>query len=112
MQSGDKTTEVPLLKTGIAWESDKKIKFRNPGDNLTEAFKNFHRPKAWKVDIWDLDKEDPNNNGFENEDFIVWMRTAALPTFRKLYRRIDHNKIGFTSGLRSGEYILVVHYSK
>lgn len=30
-----------------------------------------------------------NNNGFINEDFIVWMRTAALPTLSKLYRLIE-----------------------
>ena len=29
---------VPLLKTGIAWQSDKDIKFRNPiGDDLKEG---------------------------------------------------------------------------
>ena len=27
----------------------------------------------------------------EQEDLIVWMRTAALPTFRKLYGRIEQD---------------------
>jgi len=27
-------------------------------------------------------------NGYENEDLIVWMRTAAFPSFKKLYGRI------------------------
>jgi hypothetical protein len=26
-----------------------------------------------------------------NEHFIVWMRTAGLPTFRKLYGKIDQD---------------------
>jgi len=33
------------------------------------------------------------------EHFIVWMRTAGLPTFRKLWGKINQN-------LESGEYTL------
>ncbi|PSN55866.1 Cell cycle control protein 50A [Blattella germanica] len=51
------------------------------------------------------------NNGFQNEDLIVWMRTAALPTFRKLYRLVDHKKIRFIDGLPKGNYTLHVKYS-
>ncbi|CAG9861950.1 unnamed protein product [Phyllotreta striolata] len=105
------TSDVPLLKKGIAWESDKKIKFKNPDGNLKDVFSKFARPKAWKKDVWELDPDDDENNGFQNEDFIVWMRTAALPTFRKLYRRIDHDQDGYNKGLRSGQYILTVNYS-
>lgn len=39
------------------------------------------------------------------------MRTAALPDFRKLYRRIDHSKNGFEIGLPKGNYTLLIDYS-
>jgi len=61
--------------------------------------------------VWELDLENPANNGFENEDLIVWMRTAALPDFRKLYRRVDHTVNGFKIGLPKGNYTLNVDYS-
>ncbi|XP_012232756.1 cell cycle control protein 50A isoform X2 [Linepithema humile] len=102
---------VPLLKTGIAWPSDKNIKFRNPEGNISKIFENFAKPKNWSRTIYQLDLDDPNNNGFQNEDLIVWMRTAALPTFRKLYRRVDHSKDGFVDGLLAGNYTLKVKYS-
>lgn len=109
---GDKADEtVPLLKTGIAWKSDKKIKFKNPDGDLETALKNYGRPIAWSRDLWALDPNNTSNNGFENEDLIVWMRTAALPNFRKLYRRIDHSKQYYGNGLRSGNYTLHVEYN-
>lgn len=40
------------------------------------------------------------------------MRTAALPDFRKLYRRIDHSKSEFKNGLPKGNYSLVIEYSR
>ncbi|KAG7264078.1 hypothetical protein CRUP_009528 [Coryphaenoides rupestris] len=49
------------------------------------------KPVNWHKPVYELDS-DPENNGFINEDFIVWMRTAALPTFRKLYRIIQKKR--------------------
>lgn len=53
---------------------------------------------------------DPDNNGFINEDFIVWMRTAALPTFRKLYRLIER-KSDLHPTLPAGRYSLNITYN-
>lgn len=103
-------TPVPLLQTEIAWPSDRQIKFRNPDGDLREALRGFSRPKAWTRELWELDETNKDNNGFQNEDLIVWMRTAALPTFRKLHRRIDHSHEHFREGLMSGNYTLTVKY--
>lgn len=102
--------QVTLLNTGIAWPSDKEIKFRNPEGNLEKALKGYSKPLAWQKQLWELDPGNPDNNGFQNEDFIVWMRTAALPSFRKLYRRVDHSKPYFMNGLKRGNYTLKVVY--
>jgi hypothetical protein len=59
---------IMLRKDGIAWESDREKKFKNPPPGSPGI----------RV-IPDL----------EDEDFIVWMRTAGLPDFKKLYRIID-----------------------
>jgi hypothetical protein len=107
--SGTNNTTVPanitLLATQIAWSSDKNIKFRNPSN-----WDNTVKPKNWRVEVFNL-SDDPNNNGYQNEDLIVWMRTAALPTFRKLHRRIDHSNT-FKDGLPSGYYTVNIEYSK
>lgn len=103
---------VPLLRTGIAWPSDKNIKFRNPEGPkpLKEKLAEFAKPIAWTKHLWELDQETPSNNGFQNEDLIVWMRTAALPNFRKLYRRIDHSENYYGDGLMRGNYTLIIDY--
>lgn len=102
--------EVPILRTDIAWPSDRNIKFHNPS-NLTDL-KRYEKPKNWKKFIWQLDLEHTENNGLQNEDLIVWMRTAALPTFRKLYRRVDHSSAPYTEGLPAGNYTLKIVYCK
>jgi len=111
IQNKETSKFVPLLNTGIAWPSDKNIKFRNPSGDLQKALEGFAKPKAWSRNLWELDLVTPSNNGFQNEDLIVWMRTAALPTFRKLYRRVDHGQSGFNDGLSHGNYTLIVTYS-
>ncbi|KAI4884686.1 hypothetical protein NFI96_020387 [Prochilodus magdalenae] len=105
-------TMIPLMRKGIAWWTDKHVKFRNPGGsnaNLTVVFKDTTKPINWHKPVYELDT-DSENNGFINEDFIVWMRTAALPTFRKLYRIIQ-KKNNMTPTLPRGNYTLEVTYN-
>lgn len=99
---------VPVLKTGIVWPQIKE-NFKNPPGPLKEAFKNFAKPQAWRKNIWELDT-DPANNGFENEDFIVWMQPATLSSFRKTYRRVEHTNGPFLRSLPKGYYKLEVEY--
>jgi len=100
--------EVSVIRTGIAWETDKTVKFRNPkGDN---PWANTVKPKNWRVPVQNLDT-DEGNTGYINEDLIVWMRTAALPNFRKLYRRVNHSAPGFEAGLPAGNYSVTIDYS-
>lgn len=129
------SNSIPMLKKGIAWWTDKHVKFRNPGGttNFSLAFKgDFNscepinllshkgavtclsflgtsKPVNWRKPVYELDPSDADNNGFINEDFIVWMRTAALPTFRKLYRIIQ--KSSTTPTLPRGKYELKITYS-
>lgn len=108
---GGTWVNVSLNNTGIAWDSDKNIKFRNPPGDLREALANFAKPIAWEKAVYELDPNNSDNNGFQNEDLIVWMRTAAFPKFRKLYRRINHDQQYFTEGLQKGDYLLIIKYN-
>jgi len=102
----DDGSEINMTGKGIAWESDKKYKFRNPDvPNLAEYLKEKTvSPPNWKKKLWELDETDESNNGLINEDLIVWMRTAAFPNFRKLYRKIGVD-------LEKGTYKLKIAYN-
>jgi len=64
---------IPVSTDGVAWQSDIDTKFNNPPKGT---------PGIRVI---------PD---FKNVDFIVWMRTAALPTFRKLWRVVNEPMVG------------------
>ncbi|XP_026546241.1 cell cycle control protein 50B [Notechis scutatus] len=102
---------VTLDKGGISWWTDTNVKFHNPepvNNSLCKAFRGTAKPPFWSKSACELDPNDSNNTGFVNEAFIVWMRTAALPTFRKLYARIRHDN--FSAALPQGTYHLNISY--
>ncbi|XP_069493313.1 cell cycle control protein 50C-like [Ambystoma mexicanum] len=106
------TMTVPLVRNGNSWWSDKNVKFENPdpkGD-LREAFKGTRPPPYWQKAVYSLDETDPENNGYKNDDLIIWMRVAAFPTFRKLYRRLSRAGI-FVDGLPPGNYSYNIAYN-
>ncbi|KAL0184433.1 hypothetical protein M9458_020129, partial [Cirrhinus mrigala] len=106
--------EVPLYRKGIAWYTDKNIKFRNPPTNSTftlqQAFEGTTQPIYWQRPVYKLDVDDSNNNGFINDDLIVWMREAAFPNFKKLYGVLNRAQEPFTEGLPAGNYTLSINY--
>lgn len=96
-------------------DDDVKTKYQNPQyslkGNLCEAFNNTIRPPAWPQDICTLDDKE-GGLGFENFDFMVWMQTAALPKFRKIYRQLDTRNETFRDGLPPGTYVLYINFSR
>jgi LEM3 (ligand-effect modulator 3) family / CDC50 family len=75
------------------------------------AFNGSLPPPNWNKPVYDLDPGNPSNNGYQNEDLIVWMRTAAFPSFRKFYRRVNQTGT-FSQGLPAGNYTLLVAYGE
>ncbi|MQM08555.1 hypothetical protein Taro_041412, partial [Colocasia esculenta] len=72
---------VNFTRENIAWESDRKHKFGK--DVYPFNFQNGTLIGGGKLN--------PNLPLSKQEDLIIWMRTAALPSFRKLYGRIEED---------------------
>nr|XP_043627815.1 ALA-interacting subunit 3-like [Erigeron canadensis] len=89
--SANNNRQLPVQKKGISWKSDRDSKF---GKDVFP--KNFQNSKL--IGGAHLNESIPLS---EQEDLIVWMRTAALPTFRKLYGKIEVD-------LQAGDTINVV----
>ncbi|XP_061082306.1 transmembrane protein 30C [Conger conger] len=108
------TIPVPLFRRGITWYTDKNVKFRNPevaDKNLSQVFEGTAPPVYWQRPVYELDPSDPQNNGFINEDLIVWMREAAFPNFKKLYGILNRSQARFEAGLPAGNYSVDISYN-
>jgi len=113
LKHADLGDDVPFSSENIAWKSDRETKFKNPPGDLSDALRGYSRPRDWLNNVTDLDAGDKKiGKGFLNQDFIVWMRVAAFPTFRKLYRRLDREKtVQFGDGMPAGKYRLEITYN-
>ncbi|PPD75120.1 hypothetical protein GOBAR_DD27964 [Gossypium barbadense] len=73
--------ELKVNRKNIAWKSDRGHKF---GKNVYP----FNFQNGTLIGGGKLNPEIPLS---DQEDLIVWMRTSALPSFRKLYGRIEED---------------------
>jgi len=84
--------------TGIAWDSDKEL-YGQTKYKPNEV----SPPPNWRRLYPNYTEELPPPNLAEWEGFMVWMRTAGLPAFSKLYQRND------TTALAQGTYRVVIN---
>lgn len=94
-QAGPVLKGKKMKESDIAWPSDRTDKFKNPAGAaygapgyiwLYDTYKGIVEKDAVTNDT---DNANYYGGGVQNEHFIVWMRTAALSTFRKLYGKIE-----------------------
>jgi hypothetical protein len=88
--SSNPNTFISINELNIAWSSDKELKYKRPTDPAGKD-NDYWKSIQWQ-DVMD-------------EHFMVWMRPAGLPNFRKLWGRINND-------LLPGNYILSINNSK
>ncbi|THD21979.1 Transcription regulator [Fasciola hepatica] len=94
---------VPLTNRGIAWRTDVEQKFGKPSASI---WANTVKPDSWPRTA--LERSPNAYSG--DEELIVWMRVAALPTFRKLHRILVAQD-RFSEGLPAGNYTVNIGYA-
>ncbi|CAH8614601.1 unnamed protein product [Dicrocoelium dendriticum] len=88
---------VPMSNRSIAWRSDVDRKYGKPPASYWN--------RTVKPDSWPETAIERSPDAYPgDEELLVWMRPAALPTFRKLHRIIP-------SGLKAGRYTIDVGYA-
>lgn len=86
------TTVYKFSDKGIAWPSDKS-KYVKP-DVTKIDFNKLIPPPNWQVRFANNRYNATSFPDLANDErFQVWMRTAGLPNFRKLYGRNDNDKL-------------------
>lgn len=75
------SSELVVNRKNIAWKSDRNHKF---GKQVYP----FNFQNGTFIGGGSLDPSVPLS---DQEDLIIWMRTAALPSFRKMYGRIEED---------------------
>ncbi|GMJ14201.1 hypothetical protein like AT5G46150 [Hibiscus trionum] len=73
--------ELKVNRKNIAWKSDRDHKFG-------KSVRPFNFQNGTLIGGGKLNPKIPLS---DQEDLIVWMRTSALPSFRKLYGRIEED---------------------
>jgi hypothetical protein len=77
-----------MSEKDISWESDRSSKFK--AVNSEANYRTYTKSVQFLNDTYPgLYNATGVTLDVNNEHFIVWMRPAALPQFRKLYGRID-----------------------
>lgn len=84
-QNGQSNSTYQFTEKNIAWHGIAKSYVAKPYGNPSD----YLPPPNWQEKYPDGYSNDTYPNLEDDEHFHIWMRVAALPTFRKLWMRND-----------------------
>lgn len=98
---------VTLDRSNIAWDTDRTVRFQNPGGGVNVAASELDgtiQPPNWPRNLSEI------TGGLQNESLMVWFRVSAFPWFKKLYGRPSVNGVA-GAVLPRGNYSIILTYS-